>query len=84
MQDHEIFAASWSLSEEQDETIDGGSVVDGQTMTLSDGTPASPLVWSPAFASPLGAPMKNVGLRMINRTATYRCHAPSPGLKLKD
>jgi len=71
-----IFAASWTLGEEQDDGIDGGPVVDAQNLKLSDGTEVSPLVWSPGFSSPLGGAMKNVGLRMINRTATYRCRAP--------
>jgi hypothetical protein len=77
MQDHEIFAPTWTLALEQDEFFDGGPVVDAQDLTLSDGTPVSPLVWSPGFTSPLGGLMKNVGLRMINRTETYRCHAPA-------
>lgn len=76
MQDHEIFAVTWTLSSEQDETLDGGPVVEAQNLKLSDGSAVSPLVWSPGFQSPIGGLMKNVGLRMINRTATYRCHAP--------
>lgn len=76
MQDHEIFAPTWTLSGEIDETLEGGPLVDAQSLKLSDGSSVSPLVWSPGFVSPLGTPMKNIGLRMINRTATYRFNAP--------
>ena len=68
MRDHEIFAITWSKPEDDDEVVD----VAGRT--LSDGkTPLTPLVWSPALASPLGLPLRNEGLRVINRTEFYRC-----------
>lgn len=72
MRDHEIFAATWSAEGEGD-AIDGGPVVDGGALRLSSGEPASPLVWAPALRSPLGEPLKGVGLRFVNRTEHYRC-----------
>ena len=50
-----------------------GPVVDGGALHLSSGEPASPLVWAPALRSPLGEPLKGVGLRFVNRTEHYRC-----------
>lgn len=79
-QDHEIFAATWSFVEDDPETdddassLEGGAVVDAGTMTLTDGTAVSPLVWAPKLQSPLGTPLKNIGLRFVNRTLAYRCH----------
>ena len=73
MRDHEIFAATWSAEGEGDADIDGGPVVDGGALRLSSGEPASPLVWAPALRSPLGEPLKGVGLRFVNRTEHYRC-----------
>ena len=73
MRDHEIFAATWSAEGEGDVDIDGGPVVDGGALRLSSGEPASPLVWAPALRSPLGEPLRGVGLRFVNRTEHYRC-----------
>ena len=73
-QDHEIFAITWSFPDEHDDpSFDGGEVIDVADLTLSDGTPVSPMVWAPKLASPLGQPLKNVGLRVVNRTESYRC-----------
>ena len=55
-------------------SLEGGAVVDAGTMTLTDGTAVSPLVWAPKLQSPLGTPLKNIGLRFVNRTLAYRCH----------
>ena len=72
--DHEIFAVTWSLPDELGETADGGPVVDVADLRLSNGEEVSPLVWSPRLSAPLsGQPLKNVGLRVVNRTAFYRC-----------
>ena len=49
-------------------------LVDAASYALTDGTAVSPLVWAPRLASPLGEPLKDTGLRFINRTAAYRCH----------
>ena len=88
MQDHEIFAVTWSKPGEDAAAegagsmgaIDeGGPVIDPAGRSLTDGhTPLTPLVWAPKLASPLGAPLRNVGLRLVNRTAFYRC---KPGKK---
>ena len=81
--DHEILAATWTLASDDEMDVgmevdlEGGPLVDAANYTLSDGTPVSPLVWAPRLASPLGEPLKSVGLRFINRTASYRCHASS-------
>lgn len=72
-QDHDIFAASWSWPGELSPELDGGTVIDSAQLTLSDGTPVSPLVWAPGLTSPLGQPLKDSGLRFVNRTAHYRC-----------
>lgn len=73
MQDHDILAPTWSVS--GDESIHGGPIVDvGSSLRLSTGEAVSPLVWSPHLTSPLGLPLKDVGLRVVNRTDFYRCH----------
>eukprot|EP00750_Incisomonas_marina_P027163 INCI6147.7.p1 GENE.INCI6147.7~~INCI6147.7.p1 ORF type:complete len:364 (-),score=43.10 INCI6147.7:294-1385(-) len=96
MQDHEIFAITWSdtaggnawLQKRREqagrthaslssETIDGGPVIDVANLTLSDGEKVSPLVWSPRLQSPTGQAMKDIGLRVVNRTHFYRCRAPT-------
>ena len=95
MQDHEIFALTWSLLEDQEDggpdllqddvgklagwmPFQGGPVLDPAGKTISDGrTPITPLVWSPALASPMGTPLRNVGIRLVNRTDFYRCK-PTP------
>lgn len=72
--DHEILASTWSKESESSEQFDGGPVLDVATkLHLTSGEPVSPLVWSPHLTSPLGIPIKNVGLRVVNRTAFYRC-----------
>lgn len=55
------------------EWSEGGEVVDAASMVLSSGEAASPLVWAPKLTSPLGVPLKDNGLRMVNRTTSYRC-----------
>lgn len=78
MQDHDILAPTWSLPGEDPEAH-GGPVLDVATgLRLSTGQAVSPLVWSPRLTSPLGISLKDVGLRMVNRTAFYRCTS-SPG-----
>ena len=76
--DHEIFSITWTLPGETAPGLDdGGSIVDAKGLTLSNGMSASPLVWSPSLSAPSGEPLKDVGLRMVNRTDTYRCHEPA-------
>ncbi len=97
MQDHEIFAVTWSAAAGADtwlakhrasrpgstpvagstDDVDGGPVVDVANLTLTSGEKVSPLVWSPVLQSPTGRPLKDVGLRVVNRTDFYRCHAPA-------
>jgi hypothetical protein len=68
MQDHEILSVTWSLPQDDPEVLDvaGRLLTDGRTAL-------TPLVWSPVLASPLGQPLRNVGLRVVNRTLFYRC-----------
>jgi hypothetical protein len=73
-QDHEIFAVTWSAAGGTE--IDGGTVVDVKDLKLSNGEPASPLVWSPYLTSVAGDALKDDGLRMVNRSDFYRCHEP--------
>jgi len=73
MRDHPIFAASWDFEGELQAQMQGGEVLDVSDLKLSDGQPATPLVWSPKLASPLGERLSDIGLRMVNRTAFYRC-----------
>ena len=79
MRDHEIFAITWSDPHEEDDdasSIDGGPVLDVKDLKLSNGESVSPLVWSPKLSSPLGTALKNIGLRVVNRTDFYRCREP--------
>ena len=78
MRDHEIFAITWSdpHGSDTESSIDGGAVIDVKDLKLSSGESVSPLVWSPRLSSPLGVPLKNVGLRIVNRTDFYRCKEP--------
>ena len=78
MRDHEIFAITWSDPHDIDteSSIDGGAVIDVKNLKLSSGESVSPLVWSPRLSSPLGVQLKNVGLRVVNRTEFYRCKEP--------
>ncbi len=78
MRDHEIFAVSWS-EPSGDAAAEGGPVIDAAALTLSDGSAPSVLVWSPSLSSPLGTPLRSVGLRLVNRTGAYRCR---PGRRL--
>ena len=75
--DHEIFSVTWSHESGEPplaESLEGGQVFDVKGRTLSDGvTAVTPLVWAPQLASPLGEPLRNVGLRVVNRTEFYRC-----------
>jgi len=73
MRDHPIFAASWDFEGELQVQMQGGEILDVSDLRLSDGQPATPLVWSPKLASPLGERLSDIGLRMVNRTAFYRC-----------
>ena len=54
----------------------GDTVIDVADLTLTTGEHVSPLVWSPFLTSPAGDPLKDVGLRVVNRTDFYRCHEP--------
>lgn len=74
MRDHEILSWTWDF--EGENGFEGGAVVDVKDLRLSSGEPVSPLVWSPRLQSPLGTPLKNIGLRFVNRTDFYRCKAP--------
>lgn len=74
MQDHEIFSVTWSIGDEISEAEQGGPVVDVAHLRLSSGEPVSPLVWSPSLTSPDGQVLRDIGLRVVNRTAAYRCH----------
>ena len=49
----------------------------GEVASYKSSVEAPAHVWAPRLASPLGEPLKSVGLRFINRTASYRCHASS-------
>jgi hypothetical protein len=83
MRDHEIYAITWSDPDDMTDEVEspprgptgaeGGPVLDVAGLRLTDGTPASPLVWSPRLASPMGLPLRDVGLRVVNRTEFYRC-----------
>merc|ERR1740121_739138 len=75
-QDHDILAPTWApVGEVQ---LNGGPVLNVATdLQLSNGAFVSPLVWSPNLRSPLGRPLKDVGLRVVNRTEFYRCKTPS-------
>ena len=68
MQDHEILSVTWSLPRDDPEafSVAGKLLTDGSTAL-------TPLVWSPVLASPLGQPLRDVGLRVVNRTRFYRC-----------
>ena len=69
MLDHPVFAFTWNKKDELKE--EGGEIVLGSEFKLTDGTPASPLVWSPHLSSALGVPVSHA-LRMVNRTDFYR------------
>ena len=73
--DHEIYAITWSDPHDGtgDNNVDGGPVLDVKNLKLSSGEQVSPLVWSPRLSSPIGEALKNVGLRVVNRTEFYRC-----------
>ena len=76
MRDHEIFSLTWA--EDADSGLDeGGEIVEVAHLRLSSGEPASPLVWAPTLADAYGAPLR-ISLRVVNRTAAYRCK-PSRG-----
>lgn len=72
MQDHEIFSYTWSAAG-PDSGFDGGEILDAADMKLSNGENVSPLVWSSYLTSPIGEPVSSTGLRVVNRTARYRC-----------
>lgn len=73
MQDHPIVSPSWVLPTDDMQQLDGGEVLDVGSLKLSSGEAVSPLVWSPRLTSPIGTPLRTVGLRIINRTEWYRC-----------
>ena len=74
MRDHEIFATTWAVDGDADAAWDQPeTLLDAATLRLSDGTDASPLVWANQLRNALGQPLKDTGLRLINRTDTYRC-----------
>lgn len=79
MRDHEIFAVTWSDPHDGNSAldVDGGPVIDVKDLKLSSGESVSPLVWSPRLTSPLGKELKDIGLRVVNRTHFYRCRKPS-------
>lgn len=82
MQDHDILSVTWSPVGD-DPVLNGGIVIDvAESLRLSTGEAVSPLVWSPNLRSPLGKPLKDVGLRVVNRTAFYRCTTASARPKL--
>lgn len=74
--DHEIFATTWSLAEE-DGQYNGGDVIEARNLQLSNNESVSPLVWSPRLRSPSGKLLKDVGLRLVDRTDFYRCKSES-------
>lgn len=80
--DHEIFAVTWSDPHNNNDgefkiDVDGGPVIDVHDLKLSSGESVSPLVWSPRLTSPTGVALKDIGLRVVNRTEFYRCKKPS-------
>lgn len=80
MRDHEIFAITWSNSSDIPRHVDsseGGPILSAVELYLSNGEPGSPLVWSPRLSSPLGQSLRDVGLRVVNRTTAYRCKPTS-------
>jgi len=81
MQDHEIFAVTWAVPRGHgSEDLEGGPIINVSALRLTNGEPGSPLVWSPLLSSPLGQPLRDVGLRVVNRTATYRCKPSKVGV----
>jgi hypothetical protein len=76
MRDHEIFSYTWDFESEH-KHYEGGHIIDVKDLKLSSGEVVSSLVWSPNLVSPLGTKMKNIGLRVVNRTDFYRCKFPS-------
>jgi len=71
--DDDSTSASSLMMKKTKTSIHGGPVINAGHMALSDGTMVSPLVWSPNLRSPLGLPLKDFGLRFVNRTDFYRC-----------
>jgi len=74
--DHEIFSMTWHFPFEASPTIDGGAIIDVKGLKLTNGQSVSPLVWSPYLTNPIGQPLKDIGLRVVNRTDYYRCRDP--------
>jgi len=80
--DHDILAPTWSMPSGISE-IDGGPVLDvGHDLILSNGEAVSPLVWSPRLSSSLGRPLKDVGLRVVNRSEFYRCKSTEKAVSI--
>ncbi|CAE7368511.1 unnamed protein product [Symbiodinium microadriaticum] len=70
-EDHEILAPTWSAVGDDPE-VHGGPILDvAKDLVLSSGEAVSPLVWSPRLTSPLGIPLKNVGLRFQRRCLCF-------------
>ena len=64
---------TWNFDNSTSSSIEGGEILDVRNLQLSSGEHVSPLVWSPILTSPIGEPLKDVGLRIVNRTDFYRC-----------
>ena len=73
MRDHEIFSVTWAVNGDTDAAWDTGHIIDAASLALSDGTDVSPLVWANQLRNALGEPLKDTGLRLVNRTDAYRC-----------
>jgi hypothetical protein len=83
MRDHEIFAYTWAdVTTDPGTNFNGGEVLSAKDLRLSNGEEVSPMVWSPYLSSPVGQPLKNDGLRVVNRTSFYRCRDNSKEIEL--
>ena len=76
MEDHPIVSVTWNKANELPHELEGGSIIEVGSLTLTSGEPVSTLVWSPGLKSPAGDDLRS-SLRVVNRTDTYRCHAPT-------
>lgn len=74
--DHDIFTPTWLLPNDQEPGMgqeEKAPIVDAKDLKLSNGEKYSPMVWSPNMRSPIGVELKDIGLRVLNRTDFYRC-----------